>query len=208
MPASASSPAVPVPAAAPAAPAWEGGVFAPMALEPATGLPLGALGAAVPAAAICVVPLFGAPAPGAVAESPEGVVGGIAALPAVGFAVASVAVRGGAPVVPGRGFPPLTGGSRSGLMQPARQSAPAHSSRPSMWAVFFMSFRSMLTRASMISEPSSVSSRAPRARRLTEMYGRPRTGAQVVESPLTSRLAMRDPCQKSGRWVGPGQAAP
>jgi hypothetical protein len=140
----ASAPSL-TPAAEPAAPEVMAGACPPGAVA-------GAAGAAVPAV-LCVVPVVGMLVSGLVAAGwPPVLPGGVAsdgepaaeARPGPG-ASASV------PVGAGRA-PPLWGGSRSGLMQPLRHSAPAHAKRLSTRKFFFMYFRSMLTRASMFSE--------------------------------------------------------
>jgi hypothetical protein len=73
---------------------------------------------------------------------------------------------------PGRAgvtVPVAPGGSRSGLMHALRQSAPAHAITPSMRAVFCRNFRSMLTRASMISKSARLPARTPLVRFLHRM---------------------------------------
>ena len=197
-PASASAPS-PLGACPGAAPVVAGGgVMAMFGASPGAPSPGSAPSAPLPAAAIAGGVVF--PGPGwAVVGPPLGVVVGVEAV----SSAASAAVRGAiAPGFAGKRLLPPTGGSRSGLMQPVRQSATVHASERSMPAVLFMNVRSMLTLASLMFRGGGLSAgracaAAPRTCR--QSPGRKTRGVD---------LAMRFPCQESGRWVGPGQAEP
>lgn len=139
----ASAPSL-TPPAAPAEPVIAPGAAPEVGAWP-SGAVTGTAGAVVPAVALCDGPEVGVVAGLVVAGwlpvvSAEGVT--VAAEPAAALSAVS---RG--PAVPGAGklFPPCTGGSRSGLMQPPRQSAAVHANQLSARAIFFMNFRSLLT---------------------------------------------------------------